>query len=183
MNLVLKKEIQHRHQRRKEAAGQPLSPPHRPQMVRRTQRQAAQRPRDRSDQIADHKVIMPIMIVRTRHIRPPSTRQRPEHPNPRNPFRCRGARTLREEVVEEDEGEPRTGCHGDEDLEDGALRVAVADGGGDRGEPFGGVAEMLILHDFLVVEGEADEEGAEEGCVGAEGMGVGDVLAGDLVDC
>jgi len=42
---------------------------------------------------------------------------------------------------------------------------------------------VLVLDDLFVVEGEADEEGAEEGCVGAEGVCMGDVLAGDLMGC
>lgn len=56
----------------------------------------------------------------------------------------------------------RTSCYGDEELEDGALGVVVADGGRDGGEPLVGVSEPPILDDLAVVERAADEERAEE---------------------
>ena len=57
----------------------------------------------------------------------------------------------------------RTGRDGDEDHEEGALGVAVANGGRDGGEPLVGVAIPLVLDDLVVVQRGADDEGAEEG--------------------
>jgi hypothetical protein len=42
-------------------------------------------------------------------------------------------------------GKERTGGNGDEDHEEGAFGVAVADGGGDGGEPFLWVALGMFI--------------------------------------
>ena len=57
----------------------------------------------------------------------------------------------------------RTGSDGDEDHENGALGVAIADRGRDGGEPFIRIAKPLVLDDLLVVERRADDESAQEG--------------------
>lgn len=67
--------------------------------------------------------------------------------------------------------ERHTGRHGNEDHEKGPLGVSIANGGGDGGEPLLRVAVPLILDDLVVVEGDADDEGADEGgCRGSNGL-------------
>lgn len=124
---------------------------------------------------------MPIVIVRACNVRPPSTRQRPEHAHARDELGETAPGAVREAVEEEDEGEARARADGDEDLEDGALGVAVADGCADGGKPFDRVAEVLVLHDLGVVQGHADDEGADEGGIRSDGVRIGNPVARDLL--
>lgn len=57
----------------------------------------------------------------------------------------------------------RTGSDGDKNHEDGALGVAVANGGRHGWEPLVRVAIPLVLDNLAVVQGGADDEGAQEG--------------------
>lgn len=57
----------------------------------------------------------------------------------------------------------RTRCNGNEDHEKGSLRVAIANGGGDGGEPLVRVVVEFILDNFVVVKRDADDEGADKG--------------------
>lgn len=123
---------------------------------------------------------MPIVIVRARNVGPSSTRQCPEDTHTRNEFGQGAAGTIREAVPEEAEGESRPRTDGNEDLEDGSFGVTVADGRADGGKPLDGVAEVLVLDDFVVVQPHADDEGAEEGSICGGRVGVGDPLSGNL---
>lgn len=75
-----------------------------------------------------------------------------------------------QEIPEADEDEARTGRDGNEHHEEGPLGVLVANGGGDGGEPFLGIPKPLILDDLFVVEGDSDDEGADEGGCGAKSV-------------
>ena len=151
---MLDEEVDERDQCSKECSSQVF-----PQLDRswvgRAQRETTQCPRKRRDQVADHENIVPIVIIRARNICPTSAGQRPEDTHSSDELGQAGARAVGHAVEEEDQQEARARANGDEDLEYGALRVAVADGRADGGEPFGGIAEVLVLDDFGVVEGHA----------------------------
>lgn len=181
MHLMLNEVIHQWHDRRKERASQVL-----PQLdrlrIRRTQHCTSNSPRQRGDHVRDHEDIVPIVIVRARDIRPPSARQCAKDAHSRDELGQTAALAVGETVKEEDEGESGSGADGDEDLEDGAFRVAVADGGADGGKPFDGVAVVLVLHDFGVVQGHADDEGADEGGIGGARVRPCYPVAVDLVE-
>lgn len=179
MYLVLDEKVHQRHERPEKGRGQVLPVCDRLR-VRRAQRQTTQRPRQGSNQIADHEDIVPIVIIRARDISPPTARQRPKDTNTGYDFRQGRARAIAHAVPEADEDEARPGADGNEDLKDGALGVAVSDCCAHGWEPFDWVGEVFVLDDFGIVEGTADDEGAEEGCVGGEGMGVSYKGAGYL---
>lgn len=103
------------------------------------------------------------MVVGRGHIGPPSASQRAEDAPEGHKARQLGPRSARQQVPEADQGKARAGRNGDEELEDGSLRVPVAYRCGDGGEPLLRVAKPLVLDDLVVVEGQTDEEGAEEG--------------------
>jgi hypothetical protein len=180
MHLVLYEEVDQRNECRKESTSQIL-PILYSLRIRRTQHNTPNGPRQRRNQITNHEYVMPIVIIRARNIRPPTTRQRPEDTNPRHEFRQSTVFPAAADAVpQEDQHEARAGADGDEDLEDGSFGVAVADGGADGGEPFGRVAVVFVLYDLGVVQPDADDEGAEEGEVGGDGVRVGDPVAGYL---
>lgn len=151
--------------------------------VGRAQGEAAQCPRQRRNQIADHEDIVPIVVIRACNIGPSSASQRPENTHSCDELGQAAARAVGHAVEEEDQQEARARANGDEDLEYGALRVAVADGRADGGKPFDGIAEVLVLDDFGVVKGHAHNQGAEEGGIRGDSVEVGDPLAGYLASC
>lgn len=79
---------------------------------------------------------MPIVVVGRRDVNPSTSKNGAEQSNTGNKLGTKSARASGQEVPEGDEGETGAGGDGDEDLKDGALRVAVANGGGNGGEPF-----------------------------------------------
>jgi hypothetical protein len=123
---------------------------------------------------------MPIVVIRACNICPSSASQCPEDSHSCNELRQAGVWFVGHAVEEEDQQEARAGADGDEDLEDGAFRVAVANGCADGGEPFDGVSKVFVLDDFGVMKGHADDQGAEEGRIGGDGVEVGDPLTGYL---
>lgn len=106
---------------------------------------------------------MPVMVVGGCNIGPAAAGEgAKEAPEPNEAGQL-GARPAREQVPESDEGEARAGCDCDEELKEGPFRISVANGGRDGGEPLLRVAEPFVLDDLVVVEGDADDEGAQEG--------------------
>ena len=103
------------------------------------------------------------MVISRSHVGPASARQCSEYSNASSDGRQVAVWSAGQEVPQGHQDESRAGCDGNEDHENGALGVTVADGGGDGGEPLLGVAVPLILDDLGVVERDADDEGAEEG--------------------
>ena len=182
MHFVLNEVVHQRHKRPEEGSSQVLPIPNR-RGIRRAQRQTSQRPRQRRNQITYHEDVMPIMVIGARNVCPPPTGQGSKDSHARHELRQSAAGTVAEAVEEEDQDEARARADGDEDLEDGALWVAVADGSAHGGEPFDGVAVVLVLHDFLVVERDANDESAEEGDVCRGGVRPRDPLAWDLGGC
>lgn len=174
MHLMLNEEVHQRHNHAKERPCQPLPPPDRPSIANWTQRQTSQSPRQGRDQIGDHEDIVPVMIVRRSNVRPPTARQGPEHSNARHPFRPRTTGRSGHAVEERDKQESRPRTCRDEELEDGAFGVAIAYGCGDGRKPFDRIAEVLILNDFVVMERETKEQGAQEGTIGRTSMEVSD---------
>ena len=176
MYLVLDKEVHERNECCEESSTQ-VFPQLDSSRVRRAQCKTAQRPRQSRDQVADHENIVPIVIIRACNVCPSTACQCPENTHSRNEFRQAAARRVGHAVEEEYQQEAWAGADSDEDLEDGTLRVAVSNGCADRGEPFDGVSEVLVLDNFRVMKGHADNQGAEEGRIGRDGVKVGDPLA------
>jgi hypothetical protein len=175
VNLVLDEEVHKRDECRKESSAQVFS-----QLdgsrVWRAQCKASQCPGQGRDQVADHEDVVPVVIIRARNICPSSASQCPENANSCNEFWQASVGFVGHAIEEEDQQEAWAGANGDEDLEDGAFRVTVANGCADGGEPFDGVSKVFVLDDFGVMKGHADDQGAEEGRIGGDGMEVGDPL-------
>ncbi len=74
VDLVLDEEINQRHKCAEEGCRQPL-PPSYGSRIRRAECYAAQRPGQRRNQVADHEDIVPVMIIRRRHVCPSTTCQ------------------------------------------------------------------------------------------------------------
>ena len=105
---------------------------------------------------------MPVMVLRRCHISPSTTCDCPEEARPCNNFGQSRVRLRSEDIPEEDEGESRAGSDGDEDLEDRALRIAVANCGRYGWEPFIRVAIVFVLHDLAVVKPASHYQSAQE---------------------
>ena len=150
VHLVLDKEIYQRDQSSKESSSQPL-PVLDGSWIWRAQNQAADSPRQSRHQIADHEYIVPIMVIRARDICPPSTSDCPEDAHSRDKLRQSAARAVGEAVEEEDQHKTWSGADSDEDLEDGAFGISIANRCADGWEPFLRIAPVFVLHDLVVV--------------------------------
>jgi hypothetical protein len=176
VNLVLDEEVHKRHKCRKESSAQVFSQ-FDGTRIRRTQCETSQCPRQSCDQVADHEDVVPVVVIRACNICPSSAGQCPENSHSCDEFWQAGIWSVGHAIEEEDQQEAWTGANGDEDLEDRALRVAIANGCADGGEPFDGVSKVFVLDNLGVMEGHADDQGAEEGRIGGDGVEVGDPLA------
>jgi hypothetical protein len=123
---------------------------------------------------------VPIVIIRACNVCPSTASQCPEDSHSCNEFGQAAALLVGHAIEEKDQQEARARADGDEDLEDGAFRVPVADGCADRREPFDRVSKVLVLDNFGVMKRHADDQGAEKGRIGGNGVEVGDPLAGYL---
>lgn len=123
---------------------------------------------------------MPVVVISGCHVGPSATGQCSEDTRASNDFGESGIWTSSENVPESDKEETRSRRKGDEKLEDRSLGVAVANGCGDGREPFLRVSIVFVLDNLVVVEGNADNEGSDEGRVCDDGMSPGDVCAGEL---
>jgi hypothetical protein len=179
MHLVLDEEVDQGYQRREECTAQILSQLDCPR-VRRAEQDTSDCPRQRRNQIADHEDVVVIVIVRTRHICPAATRQCSEHAHSGNPLSATLAFAIGHAEPKETEQEPWARAGGDEELENTSFGVAVADCRRDRRKPFNRIAVVFILDNLVIMKGNADDEGANEGRVGGDGVSVGDPLRGDL---
>lgn len=179
VNLVLDEEVHEWDQRRKESSTQVLSQ-FDGARVGRAQCKATKCPWQGRDQVADHEDIMPIVIIRACNICPSTACQCSKDSHSCDEFRQAAALLVGHAVEEEYQQESWTRADGDENLEDGAFRVAVANGCADGGEPFDGVSKVFVLNDLGVMKGHADDQGAEEGRVGGDGVEVGNPLAWNL---
>ena len=91
------------------------------------------------------------MIISRCDVRPSSACKSPEKASAGDKLgQCR-VRPSGQNIPEKDKGEARTGGYRNEDLENGALRVAVANGSGNGREPFVRKAVVFILHNLFVV--------------------------------
>lgn len=85
-----------------------------------------------------------------------------------------------EVVKKENKEELWVRVNGNEDLKDGLFGVVIVNGGRDGRKLFDGIFEVFILDDFLVVEWYVNDEGFDKSSVCGDGMGVGDLLIGNL---
>jgi hypothetical protein len=150
VNFVWYEEVNQRHNGAKERARK-VFPVLDRRRIGRAERKTPKRPRNRRNKVADHKDVMPLVVVRTGDICPATAGERPEYAPEGDELGQAMALSVCQEVPQPDERESGPGGHGDEDHEEGALGIAVADGGGDGGKPFLWPAEPLILDDLLVV--------------------------------
>lgn len=179
MHLVLDKEVNQRYERAEESRSQVL-PVLDCRRVRRAEHDTANGPGQCRDQIADHENVVPVVIIGTRHVCPPTAGQGSKDSNSCNELGKGRVRTIRETVEEEDERESRAGANGDKDLEERSLGVSIANGGRNGREPFCGVSEVFVLDNLVVMERDSDNESTDEGGVCGDGVCVGNVLPGNL---
>lgn len=123
---------------------------------------------------------MPVMVVGARNVCPAAACQCPEHSHSCNELRKRATRAVAQTVEEEDQQESRARTDCDEDLEDRTFRIAIANGSADGRKPLDGIAEVLVLNDLVVVEGQTNNESPDESCVGGRCVEVRDPLTGHL---
>ena len=76
------------------------------------------------------------MVIGGCDICPASTAKCPEDANPKNELGQRAVRAAGQDVEEENQSEPGPGSNRNEYLEHSTLRVSIANGGRDGGEPF-----------------------------------------------
>lgn len=159
---MLDKEVDQWHERAEEARSQ-VFPIFNRGRVRRAERDAARRPGQGSNNVRDHQNIVPVVIVGRGDVSPSAAGQRPQQAHEGHEAGELGPGLPRQEVEETDEGESGPRCDGDEDHEERALGVSVANCRRDGGEPFLWVAVPLILDDLVVVQRDADDQGTDEG--------------------
>lgn len=124
---------------------------------------------------------MPIVIICRCDICPSAASQGSEEAHEGDEGGELVAGPAREEIPKTDEGESRTCMHpsvtrewrmipgsrtsrnGNKYHKEGALGVAIANGGRHRREPFLRVAVKLILDDLVIVQVDANDQGAQEG--------------------
>ena len=162
VHLVLDEIVNQWHQSSKEKAGHDLAVLDGTAVVG-AQGQATQSPRQGGHQIRDHEDIVPVVVVGGGDIGPTSTGQSAEDTDTSNNLRQGVVRARTEDVPQENEKEARTGSDSNEDHEERALGVAIANGGGHGGEPFVGVAVVFILNNLMIMQRDADNQGAEKG--------------------
>lgn len=179
MNLVLDEEVNQGNKSAEEGAGQ-IFAVFDGLRVGRTQSQTSQCPWQSGDQVADHENVVPVMIVGTGHVGPSTTRQCPEDSHSCNKLGQTATRAVGQAVPQKDQRKSRARANGNKDLEDGSFGVAISDGSADGRKPFDGIAKVLVLDDFMVVQPDAYDQGPQERGIGRDSMGVGDPLAGNL---
>jgi hypothetical protein len=179
VDLVLNEIVNQRNQCSKEQARHNLAVLDSTAVVG-AERKAAKSPWQSSNQIRDHEDIMPVMVVGRCNVGPTSTSQSTEDTHAGNELGQSRIGTRREDVPQEDKGETRSGGNGDEDLEERPFGIAITNGRGHGGEPFVGVAVVFVLDDFVVVQSNADNQRADECCVGEEGVRPSNPFAIDL---
>lgn len=123
---------------------------------------------------------MPIVIIRARDISPSSTRQSSKDTDASDEFGQGGVGSVGQTIPHEDQCESWTRADGDEELEDGAFGVAIANRCAYGGEPFNRVSKVFVLDNFVVMEGHSNDQGAEKGAICGDGVEVGDDLSRDL---
>lgn len=182
VNLVLNEKVYQRNKGSEKGAGQVF-----PQLDRlrvwRAESQTSKCPWQCRNQIADHKDIMPVMVIRARNVCPASTSQCSKDAHSCNELGQAAVRSVGQTVEEENKQESRSRANGDEDLENGSFGIAVADGCTDRWEPLNRVSEVLVLDDFVVMERHAHDQGTDECRVRRGGMKMRDPLAWYLESC
>lgn len=180
MNLVLDVKVDQGHESAEEAPGQ-VFPIFDGLGVRRAQGNATGCPRDGQDKVGNHQNVVPVVVISRRDICPPAACQGPDDAEERDRFGEGAAGFRGEQVPQSHErkswpcssssakapkkgqgGHGHTRSNGDEEHEDGAFGIAVANGGRDGWEPLVRVAIPLILDDLAVMQRGADDEGAEE---------------------
>jgi hypothetical protein len=130
----------------------------------RAQGEAAQGPGESGYQVGDHEDVVPVVGVGRRNVGPSTTGQRPEDANTSDEFGQRRVCSSSQDVPETYQCHTwscsglvgvvgpsvsdLTGCEGDEEHEDRALRVAVANGRRHRGKPFLRIALCIVRTDW-----------------------------------
>lgn len=184
VDLVLNEKVNERHKGSEKGTGKELAVLDSRRVVG-AERNAASGPGESSDNVGNHENIMPIVVVGRGNVGPATTREGTQDTHEGDKAWQLGAGLAGKEVPETDKGETgayvtpisqrdplsagessseiRTRSNGNEDHEKGPLGIAIANGGGDGGEPLVRVAIEFILDNLVVVEGDANDEGAEEG--------------------
>ncbi len=127
MHLVLDEVVNQRDKGAEEETSENLSVLNSPTVVW-AQGQATNSPWKSRNQVRDHKDVVPIVVIRRRNICPTTAGKCPKQSNAGNKLGERRVGAGSHEIPEEDEGESRTGCDGDEDLEERTLRIPITNG-------------------------------------------------------
>ena len=158
---MLDEVVNQRHQGSEEEAGHDLAVFDSPPIVG-AERKTAKRPWQSSDQIRDHKNIVPVMIVGRRDIGPSATCQGSENAHTCNNLGQGRIRACGKDVPQENKSEARSGSDGDEDLEKRSLGISITDRGGDRWKPLIGVAVVFILDNLVIMQQAAHDQCTQE---------------------
>lgn len=179
MHLVLNEIVDQWHKSTKEQTGHDLAVLQGTTVVR-TESNATQGPRQRRHQVRDHEDVVPVMVIGRSHISPATTGEGPEDTHTGNQLWEVRVRPSRQDIPQEDQGETRTGGNGNEHLEERPLGVPIANRRRHGGEPFIGIAVVLVLDNLVEMQGHAHYQGAEEGTVREERMAPGHPFSIDL---
>jgi hypothetical protein len=151
VHLVLDEEVDQWYKCAKEGISQAFAVLDRSR-IRRAEHRTSNGPGQRSHQIADHKDVVPIVVIRARDVRPSTTSKRPEDTDSCDKLRQSATRAVCKAVEEEYQHEAGARTYCDENLEDRSFWVSVSNGGADRGKPFLRITPMLVLYDLVVVK-------------------------------
>lgn len=179
MHLVLNEVVNQWHQGTEEEAGNDLAVLDGPAVVR-AQRKTAQSPWQGSHQIGDHEDVVPVMVIGGSDICPSTTGQSAEDANTSDNLRQSRVGPCGQNIPQKDQSESRTGGDSNEDLEKRPLGVSVTNCCGHGRKPFVGEAVVFILHDLVIVQGDADDQSAEESSISERGMSQRDPFAVEL---
>lgn len=179
VHLVLDEEVDQRNKCPKEGTSQ-VFPQRDGAWVGRAEGDAAGRPRQGCDNVGDHENVVPVVIVSRGDVGPSSASQGAKDAHEGNETGELVAGLPSKKIPQTNKHKPgpcslsaasiphllsrtcHTGCNGDKDHEEGPFGVSIANGGGHGGEPFIGVAVVLVLDDLVVVERDTDNEGTDE---------------------
>lgn len=151
VNLMLNEEVDERDQSAKEKTGKNFAVLN-CLWIGWAKRKTPESPGQCCDEIADHKDIVPVMIICGSDIGPPSASKCSEYTHTGYDGWQVGVRSSRQEVPQGAQCEPRSRRDCNEHHEDGSLGVSIANGRRHGREPFLRVSIVFVLHNLVIVK-------------------------------
>ena len=135
MDFVLDEKVDQGHQCRKESATK-SRPPVKGSWVWWAEHVAPNGPGQGRDEVRNHEDVVPVVVIGGGHVSPTTAGECSEDADSSDEFGERSTWACGENVPQTDQEEARTGSDGNEDLEDGSLRVAITNSSRYGWEPF-----------------------------------------------